>query len=152
MRVRGGTRQDALRFVAGLAGVPLDNKPLARAEKQRWARERRELERELPAARYWRRSAVCLTEELLGALKSVLFDATRLAPEIGEIFHLENLLASLRRIDGLALVAEFHWWMERYPGLAAAMVASARRRARADRRALRAYLGETAPAAEEAAA
>jgi hypothetical protein len=54
-RIRGGNRADALRYAADLAGVPLDNKPLSAVDRARWGAERREFERDLPAARYWRR-------------------------------------------------------------------------------------------------
>jgi hypothetical protein len=39
--VRGGDRQDALKWLAALAGVALDDRPLCQADRAAWARERR---------------------------------------------------------------------------------------------------------------
>lgn len=50
VRVRGGSRPDALRWLADLAGIPLDNRPLSASERARWAAERRAIEKDLPAA------------------------------------------------------------------------------------------------------
>jgi MFS family permease len=38
-----------------------------------------------------------------------------LRPEVGEIHHVENLAATLRRASGDQLVAEYEWWLQRYP-------------------------------------
>jgi hypothetical protein len=143
VRVRGGNRADALRFVADLTGLPMDDTPLTPEDRERWAAERRELERELPTARYWRRAAVSMAEELLVSLKSALFDPTLPLPEVDEIGHVENMMRSLQQQDGAALVAEFGWWLQHHPGLTLAMVASVKRLERAQRRALLAYLNET---------
>jgi hypothetical protein len=143
VHVRGGNRADALHWLADLAGVPLDDTPLTPEDRERWAAERQALERDLPAARFWRLSAVSMAEDLLVSLKSALFDPTLPQPEIGEIGHVENMLRSLQRINGAALVTEYHFWLEHHPGLTAAMVASAKRLERAQRRALLAYLNET---------
>ena len=134
VQVRGGNRADALRWLADLAGVPMDDTPLSPEDRERWAAERRELERDLPAARYWRRAAVNMGEELLDQLKTALLDPMLPQPEIGEIGHVENVLRSLQRVDGAGLVAEYRWWLEHHPGLTAAMVASAKRLERAQRR------------------
>ena len=144
-RVRGGNRADALRWCSDLAGVPLEDKPLSPADRLRWAAERRDIERDLPTARHWQRAVVALTEELLDTLKTALFDPMLPQPEIGEIFHVENLLASLRRKDGAALVAEYRWWLECYPGITAGLVRSAKQRERAARRAVLEYLRNTGP-------
>jgi hypothetical protein len=143
VHVRGGNRADALRWCAGLAGIPLSDEPLSAEDRARWAKERRALERDLPTARCWRRAAVSMAEELLVSLKSALFDPTLPQPEIDEIGHVENMMRSLQQQDGAALVAEFGWWLQHHPGLTVAMVASAKRLERAQRRALLAYLNET---------
>ena len=140
VQVRGCSRVDALRWLAGPVGVPLDDAPLSAEERERWAAERRALERDLPAARYWRRAAVNMGEDLLDSLKTALVDPMLPQPEIGEIGYVENMLRSLQRIDSAALVAEYRWWLEHHPGLTAAMVASAKRLERAQRHALLAYL------------
>jgi hypothetical protein len=62
-RVRGGSRYDALRWLAVYAGVPLDDRPLSQDERERWAEERRRVERDLPTARYWRDTVVRLAED-----------------------------------------------------------------------------------------
>lgn len=150
-RVRGGNRADALRCVAELAGVPLDNTPVSAEDRARWALKRRDLEITLPTARYWQRAAVCMAEELLASIKVALFDATVPQPAIGEVGDVESLLSALRRADGVALVSEFRWWLERYPGMTAALVRQARHRERVARRALLAYLRQSEPAEAKAA-
>jgi hypothetical protein len=151
-RVRGGGRADALRWVADLAGVPLDNTPISAEDRARWAVERRDTERSLPTARYWQRAAVCMAEELLNSLKAALFDPTLPQPDVGEIASVENLLGSLRRVDGAALVAEYKWRLERRPGMTAALVHVAKQREQAARRALLEYLKRADPATREAVA
>jgi hypothetical protein len=147
VQVRGGSRATALRWLADLAGIPLSDEPLSAEDRQRWAAERRALERDLPAARFWRRAAVNMAEDLLDSLKAglsttMVATTTPMQPEVGELMHVTKLLARLKRIDGAALVTEYHWWLDRYPGLTAAMVASAKRLERSQRRALLAYLHE----------
>jgi hypothetical protein len=139
--VRGGTRADALRWLADLAGVPLDDKPLSAADRARWAAERREFERDLPEARYWRRAAVTLSEELLAVLKASFIDPTAEdRPSSSELQDLTFMLASLERMGDAALVAEYRTWAEREPQLTAGMVHAARLRERAEVRALLRYL------------
>src|SRR5262245_1238259 len=46
-RIRGGSRADALRRCADLAGVPLRDRPLSREDRARWAVERHALEADL---------------------------------------------------------------------------------------------------------
>jgi len=152
IRVRGGGRADALRWLADLVGVPLDDKPLAPEDREQWARDRRELERILPTARYWRRAAVCIAEELLESLKGALFNLALPQPDVGEIASVENLLGSLRRVDGGALVREYRSWLERFPGHTAALVRVAKRHEQASRRALMEYLKQADPATKKAVA
>jgi hypothetical protein len=152
IRVRGGGRADALRWLADLVGVPLDDKPLAPEDREHWARDRRELERILPTARYWRRAAVCIAEELLESLKGALFNPALPQPDVGEIASVENLLGSLRRVDGGALVREYRSWLERFPGHTAALVRVAKRHEQASRRALMEYLKQADPATKKAVA
>src|SRR5262249_40922036 len=121
VRVRGGSRADALRWLADMAGIPIHETPLSPRERER-AAERREFARDLPTARFWRRAAVSLTEELLATLKKALLDRTLPQPEIGELYHLEAMLASLRPAEGTALIEEYRWWLAHYPGTTAAMI------------------------------
>ncbi len=140
--VRGGSRADALRWCADLAGVPMEDTPLSAADRARWAAERRAIERDLPAARHWRRGAVLLAEETLGELKSALVDPIAPQPDPGEIYRLTQQVARWQRMDGAALVAEYLWWREHCPDLTAGMVHAARLRERAEVRTLLEYFTE----------
>jgi len=140
VQVLGGTRADALRWAAEFAGVPLDDKPFSAADRARWAQERRALECDLPEARYWRRAAISMADDLLDVLKAALADHTLPGPHVGEIGDVEAMLGRIRRTDGAALVTEFAWWREHYPGMTAAMVRAAKSREQAERRAVEAYL------------
>ncbi|MEK7752461.1 MAG: hypothetical protein AAB654_11135 [Acidobacteriota bacterium] len=62
-RVKGGTRQDALRWLADLAGVPLVDRPLTPAERRDYARRRAIAEAEARDLLAWR-------TRLIGALLS----------------------------------------------------------------------------------
>ena len=59
--VRGGSRQDALKWLADLVGVPLADRPLSPAERQAYARRRQAAEAEARALLAWR-------ARLIGAL------------------------------------------------------------------------------------
>jgi hypothetical protein len=141
VRVRGGSRPDALRWVADFAGMPLDDRPLSPAERDRWAKQQRLIETELSNARLWRRAAVVLGELVLDNLKAALGDATLPRPEIGEIAFWTARVMAWRRLDGAELVAEFLRWARRSPCLTAGMVYAARLRETAERRAILRYLG-----------
>ena len=144
VRVRGGNRASALRWCADLVGVPMEDRPLSPADRERWARERRELERDLPAAQLWRRAALALGEEILDRLKAGLFDpAAAMRPESGEVAEWTARLARWRRLDGAALVAEYADWRRDHPDLTAGMVWAARTRDAAERRALEVYVRMT---------
>jgi hypothetical protein len=71
---------------------------------------------------------------------------------VGEIASVENLLGSLRRVDGGALVREYRSWLERFPGHTAALVRVAKRHEQASRRALMEYLKQADPATKKAVA
>jgi hypothetical protein len=147
VHVRGGGRADALRWCADLAGVVMDDTPLSLEDRARWARERRELEHDLPAARLWRRAAVCMTEDLIELLKAGLSTTvattTPMQPEAGELMHLTKMLARLKGIDGGAVVAEYRAWLMHHPQLTAGMVRAARNLEAAELRLLHSYLGAT---------
>jgi hypothetical protein len=140
VKIRGGTRADALLWCADLAGVPLDDKPFTAADRARWARERRAMERDLPAARYWRRTAVLLCDEKLVVLKASAFDPTADAPAPGEIAEWTREHARLNRLDGAALVDSYREAARREPQLTAGLVRWARERERIEVRALIEYL------------
>jgi hypothetical protein len=145
VRVRGGNRADALQWVAALFGVSIDNTPLSPQARERWAAERREFECDLPRARYWRRAAINMTEDLLTTLKRALFDQTLPQSEVGEIRNVEAMFSLLRRADGATLIEEYRWWLAHYPGMTTAMIRAVKARVRAERKALLAYLQLTGP-------
>lgn len=140
VRVRGGSRADALRWCADLVGIPLDDHPLSPADRARWVQERRLLDRELPAARLWRRAAIEMSEQLLDLMKRVFFTGPADQIDFAGIRDTTNLLSRLLRIDGAELVAEFQSWMKSHPGLTGAMVQSSRTREAAERSAPVSYL------------
>jgi hypothetical protein len=140
MKVRGGARADALRWCADLAGVPLDDSPFTAADRARWARERRALERDLPIAKYWRRTAVLLCDEKLVVLKASAFDPTADAPAPVEIADWTREQARLSRLDGATLVQVYREAARREPAVTAGMVRWARDRERAEAQALCRYL------------
>jgi hypothetical protein len=139
--VRGGSRQDALRWLAEFAGLPLDDRPMSLAERNEWAQRKRLVERDLPRARYWRRAAVALGEEVLDRLKDGLFDPVAAnRPDIGELQEWTARLELWQRIDGAALVAEYRDWVEQDPRTTAGLVITARLLETAERRAIGKYL------------
>lgn len=140
-RIRGGGRQDALRWLAEFAGVRLDDRPLSEEDRTRWAREQRNLERDLPKAKYWQRAAIVLGEDLLARLKASFFDLTAQDQvSSSELRDFTYLLRRLKQIDGAQLVDEYSQWMSRCPRLTAGMVYAAQVRDKSERRALLAYL------------
>jgi len=84
VRICGGSRHDALRWLADYAGVPLDNRLLSATERADWARQQRLIKRELPRARLWQRAALALGDQVLDTLKAALADPKLPRPEIGE--------------------------------------------------------------------
>jgi hypothetical protein len=134
--VRGGTRTDALRWCADLAGIPLTDTPLSAADRARWAAERRELECHLPAALHWRRGAVNRVEGVLMYLKAGLFDPMVEQPAPGEITEWTRDLARLNALTGAALVDAYRTAMKRDLQSTAGMVRRARQMERSEIRAL----------------
>jgi hypothetical protein len=145
VRIRGGSRQDALKWVAEFAGHPLKERPLSASERARWGTRQRKIEAELPKARLWQRAALALGEQVLGGLKAALTDPTLPRPEPGEIAHWTAQLAVWRQIDGAALVAEYLWWARHELGFIGGVIYAAYLRETAERRALCAYLSMTQP-------
>lgn len=143
IRIRGGSRQDALRWVADFVGYQLDDRPFSATERARWARQRRQVELELPKARLWLRAAVALGEQVLEGLKAGLVDSKLPRPEIAEIADWTCQLGAWCRLDDAALVAEYLWWAEHRPRLTGGMIFAASLRETAERRALLTYLRMT---------
>jgi hypothetical protein len=147
MQVQGGTRREALRWVAAFTGIPLDDdSPEAAETRERWIEERRRIERHLPNAAYWRSAAVSLIEDILVGLKATLFDgAPGPLPDIGEIGRLTTLLARLERIEDAELVAEYSWWHDTLPASTGLLVRAGRSREQRHLRVLTSYMRMIAP-------
>jgi len=146
--VRGGTRQSALKWLAESTGVTL-NSNFSPAERARWVEQQRELSRELPRARHWRRAAILLAEELLDSLKAHFFDPdARATVEASDLRRVTRLLAELNRVDGVELVEEFRWWYREHPVLTKGLIYAAEIRAEAERRAICRYLADAAAAGQ----
>lgn len=142
-RANDCNRSEALRWLADATGAVLDDrKPDPAARSERLA-----IERDLPAARMWRRAWLSMADELLVSLKAALFDPTRSAPEEGEIAALEGLKKLISAAEGLALVNEYRRCRERWPGMTAAMIAAASRVGRIERRALESFIEQHVSAA-----
>jgi hypothetical protein len=110
--VRGGARQDALRWCADLAGVPLDAKPLSAADKHLWAVRCREAERVEREAGYFVDAAHAMAEL---ALQEMPMDD----PQRSEMTLFLNALR-------LAPEYEYRRWLERNPTWAWALVKAGR--------------------------
>ena len=138
IRIRGGSRVDALRWISESTGIPL--RRFSAAERAQYAERRRQVEKSLSVAKYWRRSAAPLTEEVLAELKAgISGPARKLRPEPGEIFAVERFAARLRGVDGEQLVNEYEHCVHCDPRLTSAMIRVAKVREEAERRALEAY-------------
>lgn len=147
--VRGGSKADALHWLADLAGIPLDDKPFTAEDRARWVQQQRQLERDMLKARYWRRSAVAMAEETLADLKRRMFDLAvrpEIRPEIGELREWTQRLARWQRLDGAELVVEYTAFTVQHPTLSAGMVHAARLREKAEVRALLEYFAATTAA------
>jgi hypothetical protein len=142
-RIRGGSRADALRWISGFTGIPLDDRRFSPVERAQYADRRRRMEKNLPVAKYWLRSATPLAEELLTELKvGVSTPGRGLRPNSGEIFCAERFAARLRCVDDEQLVEEYEWFLRRDPLLTGAMIQVAKIRERAERRTIRRCLRE----------
>jgi hypothetical protein len=140
-RIEGVGFVEARRGLAELAGIAVDDRPLTPAERAAWAAEQRALERELPAARLWRQSAICIGYELLTLLKAAVFDPTvNLDPEVGEIAEWERRLARWRTIEGAHLVGEYRKYRQKNPEITGAMVQAGALHSTAETHALRQYV------------
>lgn len=144
VRNRGGSRQDALRWLAEFVGIPLEDQPLSDTDLRAWAQEQALISQELPRAKHWRHAALELIELLLDSLKSQFFDPLAVErPTSLELQYYTRQQARLARLEGAELVVEFRSWARRQPTLTSAMVRWARTRATAAERAIREYLRQT---------
>jgi hypothetical protein len=139
--VNGGSRQDALKWLAQFTGTALDDRPLSPEDRARYARERQQLEHDLPDARYWRLAAIALAEETLTVEKSRLFDPTEGPADLESIRGLTGMISRLEAAGDRMLVAEYGRWRDRQPGITWGMVRAARERERVAAQALCRFLG-----------
>jgi hypothetical protein len=139
VRVHGGTRQDALKWIAELSGVSLQQttaQDLSLMQQTRSA-----MERDMPDATLWRHAAVEMGEELLSALKEGLYNpAAKMQPEEGEIAALTSRVAVWKKLSGESLVEEFRRQQDKHPEMTAQMVEAARTEEREIQRLLPGYL------------
>jgi hypothetical protein len=140
IRITGGTRRDAVKWLAEFHGVELADHPLSTEQRAELIEERKRIERFLPDARYWRTAAVALAEETMNGLKAALFDPMLPQPDTGEIGRFESLLVHWRRLEGALLVAEYVSQSDQKPGWTAALVRAGRERECAQKQAILAYL------------
>ena len=124
--------------------MPLEDRSLTQQEGAAYAREREAFNRDLPAARYWRRAAVVLAEETLLLLKAALFDPVAEPIDTRELAAIERMLAELRHAGDAALVAEYRKWRQREPQLTAGMVRAAWNLEQVERRALKRFIADLA--------
>jgi len=110
-------------------------------ERSNWARQRREVERYLSAARYWRRGVTLLLESALDTEKAKLFNPTGGPADIHLLRHFTHIIERLQRAGDAALVAEYRQWQAQLPEQCAGIVQWARDREAAEIRAVAAYLG-----------
>lgn len=144
-RVRGGDRQESLKWLADYAGVTLDESPLSTEDKAHWAAERRAIEVDLPPARLWRRWAVLLGDQILTDLKAAITNPTADRPRVGEIADWERRLARWGRLDGAELVAEYNSERAANEAMVAALVSAAKIQQAAEWRALQRFLNMADP-------
>jgi hypothetical protein len=116
VRVQGGSRADALRWVADCAGISVDDRPLSSADRQRWARERAQVELIRAEAAYFADAAALMADWALDGLSS----------EDPERAVHTAILARLR----ISAEAEYRAWLEHKPTWAAALVQAGRERSR----------------------
>jgi hypothetical protein len=145
--VRQCSRQDALRWLADYAGIPLVDRPLSPEEKRAYAEARGAEERDLREAAYFAQAAKALAEHVLDELDTAgweragLTDLLRAAAIERKVEqyrcptcdkancndHPQRPSTFYRQPrNRLGLLALYRDWRERQPELAAAMVADGR--------------------------
>jgi len=140
-KIEGIDFKGARRELAELAGISMEGDKLTPENARAWAAERRAIERDLPAARLWRRVALNFGEDLLEALKEGLWDPqSPMQPRVGEIAEWTRRIARWRSLDGAELAHEYNSEREFAPERVAAMVTAAREWERVDHCALTAWL------------
>ncbi|HKD07679.1 MAG TPA: hypothetical protein VKB79_17395 [Bryobacteraceae bacterium] len=135
-RVRGGSRSDALRWLADASGVTL-----ATPKADPWAWIHRDaIAQDGDNAHYWRRGILNVLDEILTSLKCALFDSGLPQPESDEILNLECLCSGLRDAGDFALVQEYRSWLSKWPETTAAVAHAARGHEAAEKRTIAAFI------------
>jgi hypothetical protein len=143
MAAQGGTRQEALGWLADFLGVELDSTEFSTDARATWRAREAEVRSLLPVSRLWRGVIESLTEELLDAMKAPLSDPanpTLKGFDAAGVYSTERLLGYLRRLDGASLVDEFKLWVELAPELTTNLILVAGERERARLEALKRWM------------
>jgi hypothetical protein len=111
-RVRGGSRADALRWLADFAGVVIDDRPESRADRRAFAERRERDERDMREAEFFRIAAERVAEHVLEELPEA----------VEERFRPTQFLLNLRGSQGAALLALYRNFRASEPRLTAALV------------------------------
>jgi hypothetical protein len=139
--MRGGTKLEAIKWLADFTGVDLDVE-IPPEQREQWAAERRSFEQDLQQAKYFCRAAAALTEEALDKAKDAFFEPTPEKPEIHPS-ELRNLTAQLERFrskSDAVIVEEYRIWMVQHPGWTAALIRWAQKQEQIERRTILRYL------------
>jgi hypothetical protein len=121
---RAGCLQDAVLAelrARGLWPEPERN-TWSTAERRAYAKRRRDLERDLPSARQWRRAAEAMAQADLAAEKGKLFDPTSGPADTDLIERYTAFLRRLRAHGDAGLVEAYHTFRSESSKLAAALV------------------------------
>ena len=93
--VRGGSRKEALEWLAGLLCIPLDDRPLTEAQKRQYARQRAAAEREAGELIAWRDGLVRALEEYRDSVLQAYHRARLYIGEHGLESRMSNLTADV---------------------------------------------------------
>ena len=124
VHIRGGSHQDALRWIADFAGVKLDGEPATTEERRARIAERTQHardKRDIVDARYWRRVLIDVIESELTLEKSKLFDPNEGEADCSLIRGYERTLRMLRGSE-IQKLAEFRRWRSTLPKFTADLV------------------------------
>jgi hypothetical protein len=137
----GCSQRAVIEALSDLGLWPEQERPVPTpVERRAWIRERRRIERQLPAALLWRRVALILGEEVLDGFKSALGDSSLPQPRVGEIAWWTRLLGRWQSLDGFGLVEEYQSWKRGDPRLTRAMIRAGRNLELSELRALLRYV------------
>jgi hypothetical protein len=148
VQLRGGSRQDALQWLAHFCGTTLEDAPQTPENRARYQVEKKAAELDMPDALRFRRGVIQLTHETLEATKSRYFNPTETQSDYTDVIALQDLTRLLERLRGMGeglMLAEYRSWRDQYPGLTYGIVRAVAALEVSEMRALRAYLRQTNP-------